>query len=176
MTCCCRVCCRGRWHSNQTDNDLFHIARIAAFLWRGNDSLNRPTATLQGEIKTTHSPAASAPLRRPLPLQRRHLRNRLAPPLHQNSGRRAFRPRAVHGAGLVVGVAAPSPRPSPGGRGSSGAAERLHSTQMPGTIGAAIDELTCDRSAWLRRRLFAGRSKLGRAQIIGQTLDRLESA
>jgi hypothetical protein len=32
------------------NNGLLHIARIAAFLWRGDDSFGQPTATLQGQI------------------------------------------------------------------------------------------------------------------------------
>ncbi len=31
---------------------LLHIARIAAFLWRGDDSFGQPTASLQGQITT----------------------------------------------------------------------------------------------------------------------------
>jgi hypothetical protein len=34
------------------NNGLLHIARIAAFLWRGDDSFGQPTATLQGQITT----------------------------------------------------------------------------------------------------------------------------
>ena len=34
------------------NNGLLHIARIAAFLWRGDDSFAQPTTTLQGQITT----------------------------------------------------------------------------------------------------------------------------
>lgn len=34
------------------NNGLLHIARIAAFLWRGDDSFGQPMAILQGQIKT----------------------------------------------------------------------------------------------------------------------------
>jgi hypothetical protein len=32
------------------NNGLLHLARIVAFLWRGNDTFNQPIATLQGQI------------------------------------------------------------------------------------------------------------------------------
>jgi hypothetical protein len=44
------------------NNGLLHIARIAAFLWRGDDSFGQPTATLQGQITTLQiTPAAVNP-------------------------------------------------------------------------------------------------------------------
>lgn len=36
-------------------NGLLHIARIAAYLWRGDDSFGQPTETLQGQITTLQS-------------------------------------------------------------------------------------------------------------------------
>lgn len=40
------------------NNGLLHIARIAAFLWRGDDSFGQPTATLQGQITTLQTTPA----------------------------------------------------------------------------------------------------------------------
>jgi len=40
------------------NNALLHIARIAAFLWRGSDSFGQPTATLQGQITTLQTTPA----------------------------------------------------------------------------------------------------------------------
>jgi AIPR protein len=34
------------------NNGIFHVARIAAYLWRGTDSFKQPTATLQTQIAT----------------------------------------------------------------------------------------------------------------------------
>jgi hypothetical protein len=34
------------------NNGLFHISRIASFLWRGNDSFNQPLSTLEQQIAT----------------------------------------------------------------------------------------------------------------------------
>ena len=44
------------------NNGLLHIGRIAAFLWRGSDSFDQPTATLQGQVSTLQTtPAAVNP-------------------------------------------------------------------------------------------------------------------
>jgi len=40
------------------NNGLLHIARIAAFLWRGDDSFGQPTAALQGQIMTLQTTPA----------------------------------------------------------------------------------------------------------------------
>ncbi len=40
------------------NNGILHIARIAAFLWRGYDSFDQPTATLQGQITTLQTTPA----------------------------------------------------------------------------------------------------------------------
>lgn len=40
------------------NNGLLHIARIAAFLWRGDDSFGQPTVTLQGQITTLQTTPA----------------------------------------------------------------------------------------------------------------------
>lgn len=40
------------------NNGLLHIARIAAFLWRGDDFFGQPTATLQGQITTLQTTPA----------------------------------------------------------------------------------------------------------------------
>ena len=41
------------------NNGLLHIARIAAFLWRSDDSFGQPTVTLQGQITTLQTTPAS---------------------------------------------------------------------------------------------------------------------
>lgn len=40
------------------NNGLFHIARIAAFLWRENDSFSQASATLEGQITTLQTTPA----------------------------------------------------------------------------------------------------------------------
>jgi hypothetical protein len=40
------------------NNGLLHIARIAAFLWRGADLFSQPTAILQGQISTLQTTLA----------------------------------------------------------------------------------------------------------------------
>ena len=40
------------------NNGLLHIARIAAFLWRGDESFGQPTATLQAQITTLQTTPA----------------------------------------------------------------------------------------------------------------------
>lgn len=41
------------------NNGLLHIARITAYLWRGSDSFDQPTATLQGQVSTLQTTPAT---------------------------------------------------------------------------------------------------------------------